>query len=216
MVIISLAVQGFAIPILARWCGVTLPIIQKDPVKTEIDLPGLTDSSLIMYELTENTPAVLGENIPTWARPTLVIRNGVSYPSATRLKTLKAHDIVYVFVSSELQRPILDHLFGGGVVGAQQTFNDFPIAPSTTFAELEWMYGLTVDKGIRDYSIAQLFAQEFTDVAVGDRLSLDSVELVIHSIENGVLTGVGIDLDPSYHKRSFFSRFQKYKKRKKT
>jgi len=216
MVMISLASQGFAIPMLARWCGVTIPLVQKDPVKTEIDLPGLTDSSLLMYELTDNTPAVLGEPIPTWARPTLIIRNGVSYPSGTRLKALKAGDKIYVFVASELQRPLLDHLFGGGIIGTKAPLSDFPIAPSTTFAELEWMYGLTVDKGIRDYSIAELFQQEFADVAVGDRLKLDTVELVVRGIENGILTAIGIDIDPYTHKHpSLLSRLRKYKKTKK-
>ena len=216
MVMISLASQGFAIPILARWCGVTIPLMQKDPVKTEIDLPGLTDSSLIMYELTENTPVVLGEPIPQWARPTLIIRNGVSYPANTRLKALKAGDKIYVFISSELQRPLLDHLFGGGIIGTKEPLSDFPIAPSTTFAELEWMYGLTIDKGIRDYSIAQLFQQEFANVDVGDRLKLDTVELVVRGLENGVLTAVGIDIDPNAHKRtSLLSRLKKYKKTRK-
>ena len=213
MVLISLAIQGFAIPIVGRWCGVTLPTLEKDPVKTEIDLPGLTDSSLVMYEMTERTPAVCGDKIPKWAKPTLVIRNGVSYPSGTHLRQLKKGDKVYVFVSSELQRPVLDHLFGGGNTSDKGAYGDFPIAPTTTFAELEWMYGLNVDKGIRDYSIAELFEQEFDDIEIGDRLSLGTVELVVHGLENGVLTEVGIDVDPEYnHKKTLFPSFKKRKK----
>ena len=215
MVLISLAVQGFAIPVMGRWCGVTLPLLEKDPVKTEIDLPGLTDSSLVMYEMTETTPAVQGEKIPKWAKPTLVIRNGVSYPTGARLRQLKKGDKVYVFVSSELQRPVLDHLFGGGHAIESGIYGDFPIAPTTTFAELEWMYGLNVDKGIRDYSIAELFEQEFDDLEVGDRLSLDSVELVIHGLENGFLTEVGIDVDPGFRrKKTFFSKLKRQKAEK--
>ena len=213
MVLISLAVQGFAIPIVGHWCGVALPMLEKDPVKTEIDLPGLTDSSLVMYEMTETTPAVCGERIPKWARPTLVIRNGVSYPSGAKLRQLKKGDKVYLFVSSELQRPILDRLFGGGSTTENMSLGDFPISPTTTFAELEWMYGLTIDKGIRDYSVAELFEQEFDGIEVGDRLVLDSVELVVHSLENGQISAVGIDVDPEFrHKKSFFARFKKSKK----
>ena len=213
MVLISLAVQGFAIPIVGHWCGVALPMLQKDPVKTEIDLPGLTDSSLVMYEMTETTPAVCGEKVPGWAKPTLVIRNGVSYPAGAHLRQLKKGDKVYLFVSSELQRPVLDRLFGGGSAGEKGVYGDFPIAPTTTFAELEWMYGLTVDKGIRDYSIAELFEQEFDDIEIGDRLSLDSVELVVHGLENGVLTEVGIDIDPTFRRqKSFLERFRRRKK----
>ena len=187
----------------------------KDPVKTEIDLPGLVDSSLVMYEMMETTPAVLGEKIPKWAKPTLVIRNGVSYPSGAHLRQLKKGDKVYLFVSSELQRPVLDRLFGGGGTSDKGICGDFPIAPTTTFAELEWMYGLTVDKGIRDYSIAELFEQEFSDIEVGDRLSLGAIELVVHGLENGILTEVGIDIDPEFrHQKSFFSRFKRKKMKK--
>ena len=215
MVLISLAIQGFAIPMVGRWCGVTLPTLEKDPIKTEIDLPGLTDSSLVMYEMTESTPAVQGEQIPKWAKPTLVIRNGVSYPAGARLRQLKKGDKVYLFVSSELQRPVLDKLFGGGGMIEKGACGDFPIAPTTTFAELEWMYGLTVDKGIRDYSIAELFEQEFDDIEIGDRLSLGAVELVVHGLENGLLTEVGIDIDPEFHREKlFFSRFKKQKNKK--
>ena len=215
MVLISLAIQGFAIPIVGHWCGVALPIIKKDPVKTEIDLPGLTDSSLVMYEMSDTTPAVCGGKIPKWAKPTLVIRNGVSYPSGARLRQLKKGDKVYLFVSSELQRPVLDHLFGGGNVAEKGTYGDFPIAPTTTFAELEWMYGLNIDKGIRDYSIAELFEQEFDGIEVGDRLSLGAVELVVHNLENGVLSEVGIDIDPGFKaQKSFFKRFKRHKNKK--
>ncbi|MBQ3695679.1 MAG: potassium/proton antiporter [Alphaproteobacteria bacterium] len=212
MVLISLAIQGFAIPVVGRWCGVTLPRLEKDPVKTEIDLPGLTDSSLVMYEITENTPVVQGEKIPKWAKPTLVIRNGVSYPAGARLRQLKKGDKVYIFVSSELQRPVLDRLFGGSGAVDKGTCGDFPIAPTTTFSELEWMYGLTVDKGIRDYSIAELFEQEFDGIEVGDRLSLGSVELVVHGLEDGVLTEVGIDIDPEFHHKNWLFRKLKAKK----
>ena len=144
-----------------------------------------------------------------------MIRNGVSYPSGARLRQLKKGDKVYLFISSELQRPVLDGLFGGGTVFNKGSYGDFPIAPTTTFAELEWMYGLTVDKGIRDYSIAELFEQEFTDIEVGDRLSLGAVELVVHGLENGVLTEVGIDIDPDFRrKKSFFAHFKKQKNKK--
>ena len=215
MVLISLAVQGFAIPLVGRWCGVTLPMLEKDPVKTEIDLPGLTDSSLVMYEMTDKTPAVCGDKIPKWAKPTLVIRNGVSYPTGARLRQLKKGDKVYVFVSSELQRPVLDHLFGGGNTSEKGVYGDFPIAPTTTFAELEWMYGLNLDKGIRDYSISELFEQEFDDIEIGDRLSLGAVELVVHGLENGVLKEVGIDVDPAFkHKETFFLPFRRLKNKK--
>lgn len=196
MVLISLAVQGFLIPIVGRWCGVTIPVLETAPITTQIDLPGLGDSSLIMYQLDEQTPVVLGEKIPRWAKPTLVLRNGISYPAGTGLRQLKAGDKVYIFLSSELQRPVLDKLFGRPSSDEIIGRGDFPISAGTTFEELEHLYGISVDRGIRSSTISDLFAQEFSDVEIGDRLVLDAIELVVHTIEDGRVGMVGIDFDP--------------------
>ena len=142
-----------------------------------------------------------GEKIPRWAKPTLVIREGISYPMGTGLRQLKSGDKVYVFISSESQRPILDKLFGRINPDDKNDFGDFPIAPETTFEELEKIYGIKVNKGIRSSSIADLFSQEFSDIEIGDRLILNSVELVVHAINEGRVSEIGIDIDPSRHRR---------------
>ena len=53
MVLFSLVFQGFLIPILAKWCHLVVPQLSRPPEKTQIDLPELADSSLIVYELTK-------------------------------------------------------------------------------------------------------------------------------------------------------------------
>ena len=214
MVLISLAVQGFAIPWAGKVCGVTLPQLQSAPQKTEIDLPGLSDTSLVMYQLDEQTPVIQGEKIPRWAKPTLVIRNGVSYPMGTGLKQLKSGDKVYLFISSESQRPVLDKLFGRINPDDKNDFGDFPIAPETTFEELEKIYGIKVNKGIRSFSIADLFSQEFSDIEIGDRLILDSVELVVHGIEEGRVIEVAIDIDPAAHRRPKIKKINFFHKKR--
>ncbi|MGN0919342.1 MAG: potassium/proton antiporter [Alphaproteobacteria bacterium] len=214
MVLISLAIQGFAIPWAGKICGVTLPQLQSAPQKTEIDLPGLSDTSLVMYCLDEQTPIIQGEKIPRWAKPILVIRNGISYPMGTGLKQLKSGDKVYIFISSESQRPVLDKLFGRINPEDKNDFGDFPIAPETTFEELEKIYGIKVNRGIRSFTIAELFAKEFSDIEIGDRLILDSVELVVHSIEEGQVTEVGIDIDPASHRHPKIKRILFFHKKK--
>jgi len=196
MVLLSLAIQGFMIPIVGRWCGITIPVLETAPITTQIDLPGLGDSSLIMYQLDEQTPVVLGEKIPRWAKPTLVLRNGISYPAGTGLRQLKAGDKVYVFLSSELQRPVLDKLYGRPASDDIMARGDFPISANTTFNELEHLYGISVDRGIRSSTICDLFQQEFSEVEIGDRLVLDTIELVVHTIEDGRVGMVGLDFDP--------------------
>lgn len=198
MVLLSLAVQGFTIPLMGKYCGVTIPTLASAPVSTQIDLPDLADSAFVMYQLEKETPVVLGKSVPRWAKPTLVVRRGVSYPAGTGLKELKAGDKVYIFLSSALQRPILDKFYGRGVAEESLDLGDFPLSCSTTFGELEHLYGIQVDKGIRSSSIADLFKQEFAEVEIGDRLILDAVELVVHDVQDGQVVGVGIDIDPKH------------------
>lgn len=209
IVLISLAVQGFAIPLVGRWCGVTIPTLASAPVRTLIDLPDLPDSSLVMYQL-DNQSAVLSQtNIPRWAKPTLVVRKGISYPAGIGLRQLKEGDRVYVFLSSQLQRSSLDKIYGRSMPDENADLGDFPISCQTTFEELEKLYGIQVDKGIRANTIADLFKQEFAEVEVGDRLILDAVELVVHEVEKGKVVRVGIDIDPK-HNHSLKTRIKRF------
>jgi hypothetical protein len=82
---------------------------------------------------------------------------------------------------------------------------------------LEHLYGISVNKGIRSTSISDLFHQEFADVEIGDRLVLDAIELVVHTIENGRVCCVGIDFDPkgkhNMHRHIKFLSLKNIKKR---
>ena len=209
MVLVSLSLQGFLIPLMARQCQVTVPMLYPDPAASEVDLPGLVDSSLILYQLTDKSPVVKGEKVPRWATPSLVVRDGIAYFSGSVLKRLKEGDKVYVFLPMGSRRGILDHLYGTGeeaeVLESRDVFGDFPIAPTTKFSELKALYGVKIPNRILPLSIADFMMGEFADLEGGDRLSLDKVELVVRAMENGVLTGVGLDIDPT-RQRSFYAR----------
>lgn len=205
MVLFSLSFQGFLIPHLAKWCGLSIPLWERPPEKMQIDLPGLPDSSLITYDLHETTPAVLGQEIPKWATPTLIIRNGLAY-TPTNIHKLKSGDKIYVFAYSDSRQPLLDSLYGGGQIeDTTGLLGDFPIAPTTTFGELEKMYGIHIKPRLKEMTIEALLRQEFDDFEVGDRLSLDTIELVVRAVENGAPSSIGLDIDPT-RQRSFYAR----------
>ncbi len=206
MVLLSLSLQGFFIPAMAKWCHVIVPTPHPDPAAAEVDLPGLANSSLILYQLTDQTPAVLGATIPRWAKPSMVVRNSIAYSSGTVLRHLEAGDKVYVFLPSNHRRPVLDHLYGDGgddMPNTRDVYGDFPIAPSTTFGELKQMYGVKIPTHLLDITISDFIMQEFTDIEVGDRLALAEIELVVRSLEDDKITAIGIDIDPSRHRRFY-------------
>ena len=196
MVLFSLGFQGFLIPILARWCNLIVPQLSRPPEKMQIDLPDLPDSSLIVYELTEDTPAVLGREVPKWAKPVLLIRDGVSY-SASNIRTLKPHDRVYVFSYTDARQKMLDVLYGGGQAPeAAEVLGDFPMAPQTTFGDLEKMYGVAIDDNIRHENILEVMRQGGEDFEVGDRLSLNGIDIVVRAVEDCCPIELGLDIDP--------------------
>lgn len=199
MVLISLGLQGFLIPWSAKVCAVAVPAYQQTPERTEIDLPGLSDSFLIMYELTDQSPVLKDVKIPRWAKPTLVIRNGVAYPAGSTIKRLQAGDKVYVFSPSANTAALLDRIFGADTESSESSvlFGDFPINPQTKFRDLAVLYGVAVHKSLEDMSIANFIAREFDDVEVGDRLALDTIDLVVRAREKNKVTAIGIDIDPS-------------------
>ena len=196
MVLFSLGFQGFLIPILAKWCHLVVPRLSRPPEKTQIDLPELPDSSLVVYELTEHTPAVLGKEVPKWAKPVLLMRDGVSY-SASNIRSLKPNDKVYVFSYNDTRQKMLDVLYGGGETpDAAEVLGDFPIASETTFGDLEKMYGIKIDERIRHENILDLMRRGGEDFEVGDRLSLNGIDIVVRSVEECCPTELGLDIDP--------------------
>ncbi len=196
MVLFSLAFQGFLIPSLAKWCNLVVPKLSRPPEKMQIDLPGLPDSSLIAYELTDETPVVLGREIPKWAKPVLLIRDGITY-TASNIRSLKPNDKVYVFSYTDTRRHMLDTLYGGGQMPeADEILGDFPIETTTTFGDLERMYGITIDSSVKNECILDVMRKGGEDFEVGDRLSLNGIDIVVRAVEDCCPTELGLDIDP--------------------
>ena len=208
MVLLSLSIQGFLIPTAARVCHVLIPKGTPDASAIAIDLPGLVDSSLILYQLTEKSPAVQGVSLPRWAVPSLVVRNGIAYFSGSALRRLKAGDKVYVFSPSVGRRHLLDHFYGDGTnddYDSRDVFGDFPISPAMTFGDLVHLYGVHIPDYLTNQHITDFMQSELTDLEVGDRLSLNEVELVVRDIKDNHLESLGLDIDPK-RQRQFYAK----------
>ena len=209
MVLMSLAVQGLLIIPVAKRCHVVLPQIDRPALKSEIDLPGLVDSYLITYKLTEDTPAVNGAKIPRWAMPVYVQREDVSYNGAN-IKSLRAGDQIYVFAGNETFARELDELYGGGQSSENcENMGDFVFSPDIKLKDLSYLYNVNVPKKWEDHTLGEALEQNFSDLDVGDRFQLGKVELVIRKKDNGKVSEVGVNLEPVHNKTSFTRLFQR-------
>ncbi len=210
MVLMSLTLQGFFIIPFARLCHITLPIVEKPAEKSEIDLPGLSDSYLVSYKLSESTPAIQGKSIPKWATPIIVRREGIAY-NGYNIKTLQAEDRVYLFAFSEKKIHLLDSLYGGGILADSDNFGDFTLKPDTPLKDLMLLYGIKIDKRMQDKTICDVLNQNFADIEVGDRFQLDTVELIIRKMDGATVQEIGLELEPT--EKSFGRLFILQKKR---
>lgn len=210
MVLMSLTVQGLLIIPVAKKCHVVLPLVEKPALKSEIDLPGLTDSFLITYKLTENTPAVQGAKIPRWAMPVYVKRDDMSYKGAN-IKTFKAGDQIYVFASDETSAKELDHFYGGGQTELSQNMGDFVLSPDIALKDLAYFYNIHVPKKREHLTLRETLEQNFSDLDIGDRLLVGKVELVVRKKEDDIITEIGLNLEPQKENKSF-SRLLKFKR----
>ena len=165
-------------------------------MRTEIDLPGLQDSYLITYKLTDKSPAVLGAKIPSWARPVVVHRDDIAY-NGNNIKTLKAGDQIYLFMASDRRRYVLDKLFGGGTVSEDpEGMGDFILSPDILLDDLHKMYGVRVSARYHGHTLREILTDNFSDLEVGDHFSVGSVELIVRRMDNGEISEIGLDLDP--------------------
>ena len=210
MVLMSLTVQGLLIIPIAKKCHVVLPLVEKPALKSEIDLPGLTDSFLITYKLTENTPAVQGAKLPRWAIPVYVKRDDMSYKGAN-IKTFKAGDQIYVFASDETSAKELDHFYGGGQTELSQNMGDFILSPDISLKDLAYFYNIHIPKKREHLTLRETLEQNFSDLDIGDRLLVGKIELVVRKKENDIITEIGLNLEPQKESKSI-SRLLKFKR----
>lgn len=213
MVLISLSVQGLLIVPMAKWCNVVLPVLEKPAEKSQIDLPGLVDSCLIAYKLTENTPAVLGAKIPKWAVPVYVQRGDIAY-NGSNVKTFKPQDTIYVFASDAKRALLLDRFYGGGQSeNVLQNMGDFVLSPDIKLKEMAYFYNVKVPKKWEENTLKETLEQNFSDLEIGDRFIFGQIEIVIRQKQEGEITEIGLNLEPQ-KKANSLTRLLRFRKKK--
>ena len=75
VVVISLLLQGWTLGPAARWLHVALPRVDRAPRRVELDLPGQLEQQLVGYSVRPKSLFFRRGLIPSWSKPTLVIRD---------------------------------------------------------------------------------------------------------------------------------------------
>jgi cell volume regulation protein A len=196
VVLVSLAVQGWTIGAAAHALHVALPRADALPRRVELDLPGQLAQELVGYTVAPNSQYLRRGLLPSWAKPTLIIRNEqILTPSEA--ERVREGDYVYLLAPPE-RAPALDRFFVDMPPPAgpdPRLLGDFFVPSDATLAMLAEIYGLQIAEAETDRSLADHFVAKLNrPVRQGDVLPIGTIALVAHTVVEGRVTVVGLRL----------------------
>ena len=199
VVLVSLLVQGWTIGIAARRLDISFPRADPLPQRVELDLPGQMAQELVGYSVAANSPYLRRGLLPSWAKPTLVVREERIF-TPEEAQAVRQGDYIYLLAPPE-KAQALDRFFVDMSLPARpdpRLLGDFFVSGDATLGALAEIYGLQIAPDHAERSLADYFAEERGGrVKQNDIIMLGPVGLLAHRVEDGRVTTVGLRLaDP--------------------
>ncbi|MGA7487341.1 MAG: potassium/proton antiporter [Xanthobacteraceae bacterium] len=196
VVLTSLLIQGWTVASAARWLHIALPRHDPLPRRVELDLPGQLEQEIVGYPVAANSPYLKRGLLPSWARPTLVVRDEkiLSPPEA---QPVRPGDYVYLLAPPE-KAQALDRFFVDmppPAVPDPRLLGDFFVSGDVTLGALADIYGLSIAPDAAGIALADHIAEELARTPrQGDIVPLGPIALVAHRVANGRVGSVGLRL----------------------
>jgi len=196
VVLSSLLVQGWTVALAARKLDISF--IRADPLprRVELDLPGQLAREIVGYPVPANSPFLRRGLIPSWARPTLVIRNEEILTPA-EAHPVREGDYIYLLAPPE-KAQALDRFFVKMPAPTSldpALLGDFFVPGTATLGALAEIYGLQVAADHTDVALADFFSEQLRRrVKTGDIVELGPIALLAHKVDSGRVTTVGLRL----------------------
>jgi cell volume regulation protein A len=196
VVLISLLLQGWTLAFAARKLHVALPRTDRGPRRVELDLPGQLEQQLVGYPVRPKSLYFRRGLIPSWSKPTLVIRDE-NILTPAEADPVAPGDYLYLLAPPE-KAEALDRFFVDmppSTAPDPHLLGDFMVSGEHTLAELAEIYGVKVGD-----DEARLTLSDYFDVHLdhapkeGATVDLDTIVLVARSISGGRVNVVGLRL----------------------
>src|SRR3954467_1159264 len=196
VVIISLLLQGWTLAAAARRLHVALPRSDRGPRRIELDLPGQLEQQLVGYAVRPKSLYLRRGLIPSWSKPTLVIRDE-KILSPAEAEPVAAGDYIYLLAPPE-KAEALDRFFVDmppSTAPDPHLLGDFMMSGEVHLGDLAQIYGVNVDGGQSGLTLADYFDIHLDHAPKeGATLPLDAIVLVARSISGGRVNIVGLRL----------------------
>ncbi|MGH6754061.1 MAG: potassium/proton antiporter, partial [Bradyrhizobium sp.] len=215
VVFISLLLQGWTLAPAARLLHVALPRSDRGPRRVELDLPGQLEQQLVGYPVRAKSLYFRRGLIPSWSKPTLVIRDE-RILSPAEADPIAAGDYIYLLAPPE-KAESLDRFFvdmAPSTAPDPHLLGDFTVSGEHTLGELAEIYGVTVDEEQAKLTLADYFDIHL-DYAPkeGAELVLDPIVLVARSLGGGRVNVIGLRLPEDEEVVVPLTRLQRFKRK---
>jgi cell volume regulation protein A len=189
-------IQGWSIAWAARRLNIALPRQDHVPRRVELDLPGQLEQEIVGYPVSAHSPYLRRGLLPSWARPTLVVRDE-KILSPAEADPVRQGDYIYLLAPPE-KAQALDRFFVDlppPTAPDPRLLGDFFVTGDHMLAELAEIYGLTIAPEEQTTSITEHIERHLKrKPRPGDTLALGPIALVVHRVTGGHATSVGLRL----------------------
>jgi cell volume regulation protein A len=218
VVLTSLLIQGWSIAPAARLLQIAFPRHDHMPRRVELDLPGQLEQEIVGYPVAPNSPYLRRGLLPSWARPTLIVREEAIL-SPAEAAPVRPGDYVYLLAPPE-KAQALDRFFVDMPPPARpdlRLLGDFFVTGEHTLGELADIYGLAIAPEETATTLADYFAARIKrPPKQGDTLPLGPIALVAHRVTDGRIVSVGLrlaDEEPEEKPATFIGRLKQHWRR---
>src|SRR5262249_39492547 len=170
------------------------------------------EQEIVGYPVSANSPYLKRGLLPSWARPTLVVRDE-KILGPGEAQPVRPGDYVYLLAPPE-KAQALDRFFVAMPPPAApdpRLLGDFFVSGDVTLGALAEIYGLTIAPDAAGISLAAHMAEELgRSPKQGDVVQLGPIALVAHRVAGGRVTNVGLRLaDEEASPATFAARVKK-------
>ena len=215
VVIISLLAQGWTLGLAARKLHVALPRTDRGPRRVELDLPGQLEQQLVGYSIRAKSLYFRRGLIPSWSKPTLVIRNQ-QILSPAEAEPVAPGDYLYLLAPPE-KAEALDRFFVDMPPSAApdpHLLGDFMVSAEHTLEEVASIYGVKLGEGEERLTLADYFDIHLDHAPKeGATVALDTIVLVARSISGGRVNVVGLRLPEDEENEPVLTRKEQMKRK---
>jgi potassium/hydrogen antiporter len=194
VVLVSAVLQGWSLPVVARWLRLQVDAPPPPPVSLEITSLRDVEGDIVEYTVTEQSRVagrrIRETNLPEGAVVAMLVRGGEIIPP--RGSTLiEAGDHLFLVMRPGV-RPLVNRLFRPGTeMPAIPSEVEFPLRGDTTVAQLAEFYDLRLDEPA-SCTLHEVFERRLGLIEPGARLRLSTVDLVVRGVDDGFIERVGL------------------------